>query len=130
MIKNSTLVQIFLNQFYRKRVDALAQFVSPNFSYASPAVNPIGFDDFVRHCDALFESVTVYVNDINNRNDQCFIINYSINIKHDALKDGYISMPGHAKFMLVDNLIEDIMVLYDPQLLTPKINPKKTTYYL
>ncbi|PCI88183.1 MAG: hypothetical protein COB24_03575 [Hyphomicrobiales bacterium] len=130
MIKDSTLVQVFLNQFYRRRLDQLEQFVSPNFSYTSPAVKPIGFVDFVTHCEELFECVTVYVNGVKNPNDQCFVINYSINVKHDALKDGYISMPSYAKFMLVDNLIENIKILYDPRKLKPKVKPQKTIHYL
>lgn len=123
-------MRIFLNQFYRNRVDRLERFVSPDFCYSSPAVKSIGFQNFVTHCNALFENVTVYIHDIDTFGEQCLFIDYSINISHDSLKDGAISMPGCAKFVMVGKLIENITVSYDPKMLKPQQILQKTTCYI
>ena len=78
----------------------------------------------------MFESVTVYVNEIKSHNDQHFFIDYSINITHKAFKGGGISIPGCAKFLMVDDLIENITVFYDPRLIKTKTKLQKATYYL
>lgn len=117
LLKNATLVQIFLNQFYRKKIEKLASFVSPSFSYSSPAVGQADFQAFVDHCKVLFGSVTVYVDEVKNYNDRYFLVDYSINIMDDNLKNGSTSIPGCARFLLVNNLIENIIVKYDPSLI-------------
>lgn len=127
MIKNITMVQIFLRHFYRKRVGKLEDFVSPSFRYQSPAIKPVGFSTFIEHCDELFQNVSVGIEQIRTPNDRFFQVNYSINIRRENEPLTH-SLPGRANILVVNNLIENIIVSYDPNLLTSKTPEKKNVY--
>lgn len=123
MIKNITLVQIFLSHFYRQRVDKLEDFVSPNFSYQSPAIKPVNFLSFVEHCNHLFQNVSIAVEQVKTHNDRFFQIQYSIHIRGNDGASRF-SIPGRANILVINSLIENIIVTYNPNLLVKKPVPK------
>ncbi|MGL1920931.1 MAG: hypothetical protein OCD03_07885 [Hyphomicrobiales bacterium] len=127
MIKNVTMVQIFLRHFYNQRVEKLEDFVSPNFSYQSPAIAPVDFLAFISHCDDLFQNVSVGIEQIKTQNDRIFQIFYSINIWHKNASKPH-SLPGRANILVVNNLIENIIVSYDPNLLVGNKSKNKQVF--
>lgn len=127
MIKNTTLVQIFLSHFYRQRVEQLAAFISPDFKYSSPATQSLNFAEFSSHCNDLFDNVSIRLNQIFTENDRHFQVAYDINIRHKSF-DTDCYLPSHAQVSLKNNLIDEIVVRYDPKYINGITRKPKTVF--
>lgn len=117
-----------MQHFYRRRVAKMENFISPEFSYQSPAVMPVDFTGFVKHCNYLFQNTFVKINHIQTQNDQSFLVDYHIHIQHKSLETACL-LPGKAKVLIVDNLIKKIIVSYDPLFIGKPKNTQKTVHY-
>ena len=112
MIRDETLVEIFVSQFYRNRVTHFTGMVSPNFTYQGPDSNRLDFFEFLSHCNIMYKSVRAFVKSVHTDDGISFFIDYDIKIDHKSFENG-CTLSSKALVQVKEHLIENIIVDFD-----------------
>lgn len=88
LTKSHRLVEYFISEFYRNKMEDLSHIVSPDFVYRSVIVSDLTYAEFCERMRLYIQNANVSVDDIHSEDDVVFIVNYTLEIISNTVEYG------------------------------------------